>query len=388
MLLLDYYNQKTKYNNMDTQTLPLVPFGKYKGQPITTLLNDTNYLEWCKQQEWFQKYPIVYNICVNQTITTNNQNSKTPEHNKLQNLFLDEENQMKLLNILFGVNTGAIFKKHFETLILDEDFINCFGKIEIPQINRSLEGSKIVFEDKYNWDFILYYTDYQHITLKTKTNDIKKSSLYNILGKHNFKYNPRETISVLDTYIEEKDEEHFVCIDTLCNKGVVCCELKPSLGDDYPCVLRKMKTQIELTNNDKNFQRCKQIKFRKYILIIGNFTSKYTTKEDLISIFKQSDIKVIFTHELFEYLNNPPIENTQELIVCENEIIQTKQDASTDNLLVLEMQQKVLEAEDKNKQLEEKLLQAEEKNKQLEEEISSLKSQKRSKNIKDYFGKK
>lgn len=383
---------------MDTQTLPLVPFGKYKGQPITTLLNDTKYLEWCKQQEWFQKFPIVYNICVNQTITTNNQNSKTPEHNKLQNLFLDEENQVKLLNIVFGVNPGAIFKKHFKKLILDEDFINCFGKIEIPQINRSLKKSKIVFEDKYNWDFILYYNDYQDITLKTKTNDIKKPSsyfvletenyskrhLYNILGKHKFKYNHGDTNEVLDTYIEEKDEEHFVRIDTLCMDGVVCCELKPSLGDDYPCVLRKMKTQIELTNNDKNFE---EKEFRKYILIIGNFTSKYTTKEDLISIFKQSDIKVIFTHKLFEYLN-PPIENTQELIVCENEIIQTKQDASTDNLLVLEMQQKVLEAEDKNKQLEEKLLQAAEEIKQLEEEISSLKSQKQSKNIKDYFGKK
>lgn len=44
---------------------PIIPFGKYKGQPITTLLKDTNYLEWCKQQEWFKKFPIVYNICVN-----------------------------------------------------------------------------------------------------------------------------------------------------------------------------------------------------------------------------------------------------------------------------------------------------------------------------------
>ena len=74
---------------MDSQSLPLVPFGKYKGQPITTLLNDTKYLEWCKQQEWFQKFPIVYNICVNQTITTNNPYSKTPEHNRLQNMFLE-----------------------------------------------------------------------------------------------------------------------------------------------------------------------------------------------------------------------------------------------------------------------------------------------------------
>jgi uncharacterized protein (DUF3820 family) len=57
---------------MDIQSLPLVPFGKYKGQPITNLMNDTKYLEWCKQQEWFQKFPIVYNICVNQIISTSN----------------------------------------------------------------------------------------------------------------------------------------------------------------------------------------------------------------------------------------------------------------------------------------------------------------------------
>ena len=53
---------------------PIIPFGKYKGQPITTLLKDTNYLEWCKQQEWFKKFPIVYNICVNQTIVNQNEN--------------------------------------------------------------------------------------------------------------------------------------------------------------------------------------------------------------------------------------------------------------------------------------------------------------------------
>lgn len=312
---------------MDTQTLPLVPFGKYKGQPITTLLNDTKYLEWCKQQEWFKHFPIVYNICVNQTITTNNENSKTPEHNKLQNLFLDEENQMKLLNILLGINPGEIFKKHFETLLLDEDFINYFGKIEIPQINRSLKESKIVFEDKYNWDFILYYSDYQEFVFKPnevikKPNscyDIldPKNDLYNIFRKHNFKYPLGETIRVLDTSIEKNNEEHIVHINTLSTNCIVCCELKPSLGEDYPCVLRKMKTQIELTNNDKKFRYKNVI---EYILIIGNFTSKYTTKKDLISIFKQSDIKVIFTHELFEYLNNPPIENTQELILCENQI--------------------------------------------------------------------
>ena len=85
---------------------PNVPFGKYKGQPITTLLKDTNYLEWCKQQEWFKKFPIVYNICVNQKIVNQTENSKTPEHNKMQNLFLEKENQNKFIDVLF--NTKSI----------------------------------------------------------------------------------------------------------------------------------------------------------------------------------------------------------------------------------------------------------------------------------------
>jgi hypothetical protein len=44
--------------------------------------------------------------------------------------------------------------------------------------------------------------------------------------------------------------------------------------------------------------------------------------------------------------------------------------------------------EEENKLLREKLLNAEEKIKQLEEEILSLKTQKQCKSIKDYFGKK
>ena len=82
---------------METQSLPLVPFGKYKGQPITSLINDTKYLEWCKQQEWFQKFPIF----VNQTITTIDQNSKTPVHNKLQNKFLERKFNIEFLNHLY-----------------------------------------------------------------------------------------------------------------------------------------------------------------------------------------------------------------------------------------------------------------------------------------------
>lgn len=137
--------------------------------------------------------------------------------------------------------------------------------------------------------------------------------------------------------------------------------------------MRKLKTQIELTQNDKtNFEKLN----KKYILIIGSFTSIDVSKEQLITIFKQSNIKVIFTYEIFETSTQVAIKcvntNTNaEQVLFENKLIEENK-FLTDNLL----------------QTQQKLLQAEEKIKQLEEEILTLKTQKQPKNIKDYFGKK
>lgn len=356
--------------NMEEQLLPIVPFGtKYKGQPITALLNDTSYLEWCKQQPWFKNYPIVYNICVNQTI--NNQNSKTPEHNKLQNLFLDELTQIKLLNILLGNDEN--FKQKFKLLILDDDFVNyidsstitlhsSFGSELIvdgivPKLNRSLKTSKIIFEDKFNWDFILYHNDEQNIQFNTKC-DVKNLTFEKVINLIIKKYNFKES----EIGGDNKEVNVNMYIYSY-NDSIICCELKPILGEDYPHVLRKMKNQMELTENYTKFKK----KWKKYILIIGSFTSTCTSKRDLIKIFNQSNIKIIFTDELFETSKSVAIKsvntNTEQLLP-ENKFI-------TDNLL----------------QTQQKLLQAEEKIKQLEEEILLLKTQKQSKTITDYFNK-
>lgn len=344
--------------NMEEQTMPIVPFGRYKDKSVLELLADANYVEWLKRQAWFPNQKQIYNIVVHQTIPTSN-NSKTPEHNKLQNYFLEKSNQIKLLNIVLG-NVGTKFKTHFKKLILDEDFINCFGKIDMQDICRQMKNSKIVFEDKYNWDFILYYRDNQWENFETKY-DINNSSsdfvpgdkidgpgcekdpklryLYNIFGKYKFNYNYSDTERVLELYIikNEDNNNYHANICTTKHDCIVCCELKPILSDDYPSVLRKMKTQIDLTENDKNLKRC----FQYYILIIGSFTSKHTTKKDLISIFKQSNISIIFTDEIIEPQKSHAIE-----------YINTN--TNTDTLL----------------------------------ETQSLKTQKQPKSIKDYFGKK
>lgn len=356
---------------MEEQSLPIVPFGKYKGQPITTLLNDTKYLEWCKQQAWFQKFPIVYNICVNQTITTNNQHSKTPEHNKLQNLFLDNEIVEKLLKI--------IFKKTSK--------------------NVTISSGDIKFEGMFNWDLIV--SNYKWWLCECDWSDETKDKCDCEIYK---KY--------LERYKIPKDDNEDLKFDEL------YCEIKPCLGDDYPAVLRKMNTQIELTNNyakKYNEEKTQQYKteydedweMRKYwnehrgsynynlnqeyinpvyVLIIKDFNSTTTTKEQLITIFNQSRIKVVFTDVLFNYNNlcvntsKEQIEQTITISSQKQEIIKTEENNSLrDNLL--ETQQKLLEEQENNRQLKEKI-------KQLEEELLSLKTQKQGKSIKDYFGKK
>ena len=81
---------------MEEQLLPIVPFGKYKDKSVLDLLADEKYVEWLKQQSWFSNQKQIYNIVVHQTIHTTN-NSKTPQHNKLQNLFLDKSIQNKII---------------------------------------------------------------------------------------------------------------------------------------------------------------------------------------------------------------------------------------------------------------------------------------------------
>jgi hypothetical protein len=440
---------------MDIQPLPLVKFGKYKDKCVTELIADKSYVDWLKTQSWFSEKSPIYNIVVNQTINTTN-NSKTPEHNKLQNLFLDKNNQKKLLSKLYNKQVTIDI---INTVLQDKETIRCFGQKIIPKIS---DNTTTIFEYKFNWDLYMnYYVRGQDIILtsilETELSDKKKykeqydikerlNKVNNLLAldriiKELNKLRSEASISVVKTlahdlinkayeknnrnnriyrlcekyrpysfiikgpkcysideivnefdiirkkykddyennfdkhyenyrlkyykgmitklieknitaYVSKTNENQYELIIKCNFYKLVLCELKPTLSDDYPCVLRKLNTQIELTCNYLNSTTDYHGYKFEYILLIEKFTSKYTSKEQLIEIFKQHKIQVIFTNEIFETSKSLEIEsvNTNKLIE-ENKFL-------TDNLL----------------QTRQKLLQAEEKIKYLEEEILSLKS--------------
>jgi hypothetical protein len=247
--------------------LPIVKFGKYKDKPITELLKDTKYLEWCKsQKELVNKYPTIFNIILHQTLPTID--SPTPEHNKLQNMFLDDKNAIKLVEYVNDWKS----KKHY-SVKLSNTAIKRSKSFDGPNIDN------IVFEGIYNWDVI--FTSEHKVTVKYIYNELEYYSIKKEYEKlyHNFNYIDSDLM--------------VMKIESTCSTYYI--ELKPTLGDEYPCVLRKMGTQIKLTEKEEDYE----YPWQEFILLIGQFKAEHTTKEQLIQIFKQKQIRVLFMDDIY-----------------------------------------------------------------------------------------
>jgi len=265
--------------------LPIVTFGKYKGRPVTDMLADTKYVEWCKQQEFFKNHTTIYNICVNQTIGS--QPSNTPEHNRMQNLFLDNK---RVALLLAGLRTSdEDCKKYLIELFTKDNFT-------------------VKFEGKFNWDVIIRGISYTPYRCRNSQEEDKY---------HN-------TITC-------ETRGKCICYNWF---GPTYIEIKPLVGDDYPTILRKMNTQKEVTLKADGRDR------QQFLLLIKDYQSSTTTKEELMQIFKQSDIIVIFLHDLFPDLSlSSPVEKMAPM-----EIQMTPSSSSDDRIDILERRVAILES--------------------------------------------
>lgn len=276
------------------EDLPIIPFGKYKDKPITAFLADKSYVEWCKKQEFFKKYTVIYNIVVNQSLDANDQ--RTPEHNKIQNYFLDEDNCRKLLLTKFKPTDLELYTEHFGKKIFGVEHFDV----------------KIEFEGKFNWDIILKFDKKSQCSEVSIVKDLTISEakkIVFILFPEGFVWSC-DDFKYCDKY-ECEDKFEFKCeCGGPANKSATTLnfrifpreidlyiEIKPLLGDDYPTVLRKMANQITLTRAQRksNYQRQDNVSF---ILLIKEFKAESTTVEQLRKIFAQKGISVVFMNEV------------------------------------------------------------------------------------------
>lgn len=246
----------------------IIPFGRYKGKNIDSLVNDPEFRSWCN---WAVNQPDIKirysNFC--QIIVNNfSQPQDTPEHNKLQNLFLDEmfclalgklcnwkpmsikkciRNHEKVINNTFKttcdwkkIDELKSMKEYISEPILDED------NNEVPNNDFLFLKIKTIFEE-YGWDVII------------QSNDSECKS---------------DCLAYNDCDIKEDK---------------IAIEIKPCVGDDYPAILRQMK----MTQIHPEFQ----------CLVYEKFNADGATLDQLKSVFASSGF-MVFSFAEIENIKN------------------------------------------------------------------------------------
>jgi hypothetical protein len=200
-----------------TTTNPLsdiVPFGKYKGHPIDTLIKDKPYVEWLMTQPYFisGRYRNVYNAVMRRGVI----DPKTPVHNAMQVRFLDRVFLYKLALYVSRYTRRKVEPSVSE--ILEPGMwatpSMCERSIKLKDKDLGFSGIALTDESEFekdNWDVIL-----------------------------NLK---------LSYVLEEIDEitRHFFDFYDM----HVYIELKPTIGDDYPAVLRQLERRLKNMNVTK-----------------------------------------------------------------------------------------------------------------------------------------
>lgn len=247
---------------VDEKPTYLVPFGKYKGQPIEQLLADQPYLDWLTAQDWFRrKYQNVYAVIINYP----GKPSETPAHNQMQVKFLKRKYQLKLALLLLGADLFKWNQAYFDS-----------------NIGALLENAK---REKEN-----YGVDY--VAKKLKEALLRNDGI-DLLTITSPVFEDRGTdVSYVVRYgysdFSVSDEENFCApkfFRTLWSYSTsvsLRIELKPQVGDDFPAVLRQLKAD------------------RSNVLVLREYTGSGASWDEFVNFFASQGITVVLEADIEE----------------------------------------------------------------------------------------
>lgn len=332
----------------------LITFGKYKGQPVEVLANDKKYTDWLMAQEWFRTGHVqLYNVIVNNFCEP----SDTPEHNRMQADFMKTEVKEKVIRHLFKepeklikyygnrakdydeeisgieLQLAELQKEKEDYEIKEKEFSDLEKKEheehkdEIEYLkNKCAEYIKLEKEEyekiqqKYNecWSKINKLeeleSEYRNKKLEfsSKIRDMDSSiktvsqKLSGALRKKTYLNELCENLKnnmfmIEKTTFEVNGWDVYMHLGFPYNANIFL-ELKPSVGDDYPSVLREMKVH-------KNYaSRNQDVVYKDYYYDYCDYGrcsyGTADTKDYHILVYKNLTTSTISESELAEYFNS------------------------------------------------------------------------------------
>jgi hypothetical protein len=242
----------------------IIPFGKHKGKTIEEVQTfDPGYLDWLTGQPWFRdRFVVLHQTIINRGAEP----EETPDHNALQALFLDDAFCVLVAEAAYG---GT--------------FVGEFERRRAARM-KELDGRRVA-KIKERWE--------EH----AKLDDVR------------IKYRVAYTIQSLDTAIAETEKE-IREYRALCHRAEVVnrkfeqhgidvqfrvdgplvggdfgIEIKPSVGDDYPAILRQMNVLLYRWGGIK-------------ILFTERYVGVGATVDQFKAIFRSAGIQIVFRHQV------------------------------------------------------------------------------------------
>lgn len=241
----------------------IVPFGKYKGRSVDVLAADQDYCNWLAAQPWFrEKFANIYKLVV----VNQGEPAETPEHNALQALLLDKGIQVACVSQFFDVvdDQRASVKYQIESITSKIDSINR----EIERLHRDLEYCTVDSKMRRAFGGVSYthdkvmggksVTDQEMVEYNKARKRFEKEAKSEKLKVLNDIDSAKLRANALMTDISELENSKWSAIER-CKLGVVFesmgfdavitygtsdrvgVEVKVSIGDDYPAVIRQVK---------------------------------------------------------------------------------------------------------------------------------------------------
>lgn len=290
----------------------IIPFGKYKGKPILEVISqDKQYIDWLMLQNWLSEE---LRSQINVFITHGGKScEETPEHNRIQAMFLEEDFREKMSTII-KEGTYPTGNPHFE-FPMKGGVCDVVLELKDYQVRREvILCSKCVEKTKGHKVKIYEYADRSkcwdcgyspEIDKKEKagkTNKFHNKRLSSVdeSGKNHWGESVEEIENSREKSLCEVEKKirtlHEVEKQIVPRKYAAFIEIKPSVGDDYPAVIRQCARTFEFDWDMMNNPFLGKV--RAQILLYEKFDSKHVTEEQFKKMFSMSNIKCIRLDEV------------------------------------------------------------------------------------------
>ena len=254
----------------------MIPFGKYRGQPVEKLLEDQKYIDWLKAQPWLeQQYPQFHTLIIN---NFKSDNEDSPEHNVMQLRFLDERFALGVVLELYGGFTISGVKKIraelSERLITRLSILEKKRESDLQKAEEKLKAGGREFNDfakSQALESVATHSERweQELTEETRYEVKFEESGWDlvILGRYE---SSADLIIPKKGAISASDKKENVGWKSHIFRAYV--ELKPTIGEDFPQILRTVTARKMGADLSPSFGER-----RKKFVIAGEFTAKSGT---------------------------------------------------------------------------------------------------------------